>query len=59
MLKLGIALGDAAPMSIVELVERAGGAAETTGKEKKKPRARAGKGKKAGTEAPRRRAAAG
>ena len=58
--KLGLRHGDAAPVSLVELVERAGAAAETTGKEKKKPRARAGKGKKAaGTEAPRRRAAAG
>jgi large subunit ribosomal protein L17 len=59
VVKIGIRHGDAAPVSLVELVERAGQAAETTGKEKKKPRARAGKGKKAGTEAPRRRAAAG
>jgi large subunit ribosomal protein L17 len=61
VIKLGPRHGDAAPLSLVELVERAGAAAETTGKEKKKkPRARADKGKKAaGTEAPRRRAAAG
>ncbi len=60
VVKLGIRHGDAAPISLVELVERAGAAAEPKGKDKKKPRARAGKGKKAeGTEAPRRRAAAG
>jgi len=59
VIKLGPRHGDAAPVSLVELVERAGAAAEATGKEKKKPRVRAGKGKKAGTEAPRRRAAAG
>ena len=60
VVKIGIRHGDAAPVSMVELVERAGQAAETTGKEKKKPRARAAKGKKAaGTEAPKRRAAAG
>jgi large subunit ribosomal protein L17 len=59
IIKLGPRHGDAAPVSLVELVERAGAAAETTGKEKKKPRARAGKARKAGTEAPRRRAAAG
>ena len=60
VVKLGIRHRDAAPVSLVELVERAGAAAAPTGKEKKKPRARAGKGKKtAGTEAPRRRAAAG
>ena len=60
VIKLGIRHGDAAPVSLVELVERAGAAAEPKGKDKKKPRARAGKAKKAGgTEAPRRRAAAG
>ena len=60
VVKIGIRHGDAAPVSLVELVERAGAPAETTGKEKTKPRARAGTGKKAaGTEAPRRRAAAG
>jgi len=59
VIKLGPRHGDAAPVSLVELVERAGGAAEVTGKEKKKPRARAATGKKAGAEAPRRRAAAG
>ena len=60
VVKIGIRHGDAAPVSLVELVERAGAEAGTTGKEKKKPRARAAKGKKAaGTEAPKRRAAAG
>jgi large subunit ribosomal protein L17 len=60
VVKIGIRHGDAAPVSLVELVERAGQEAETTGKERKKPRARAPKGKKgAGTEAPKRRAAAG
>ncbi len=60
VVKIGIRHGDAAPVSLVELVERAGQGAETTGNEKKKPRARAAKGKKgAGTEAPKRRAAAG
>ena len=60
VIKLGIRHGDAAPVSLVELVERAGAAAEPTGKDRKTPRARAGKGRKAGaTEAPRRRAAAG
>ena len=60
VVKIGIRHGDAAPVSLVELVERAGAETETTGKEKKKPRARAAKGKKAaGTEAPKRRAAAG
>ncbi len=60
VVKLGIRHGDAAPVSLVELVERAGAEPETKGKERKKPRARAGKGKQAGgTEAPRRKAAAG
>jgi len=60
VVKLGIRHGDAAPISLVELVERAGAAAEPKGKDKKKPRVRPGKDKKAGgTEAPRRRAAAG
>jgi len=60
VVKIGIRHGDAAPVSLVELVERAGAETETTGKEKKKSRARAAKGKKAaGTEAPKRRAAAG
>jgi large subunit ribosomal protein L17 len=60
VVKLGIRHGDAAPVSLVELVERAGAAAEPKGKDRKKPRARAAKGKKGGgTEAPRRPAAAG
>jgi large subunit ribosomal protein L17 len=45
VVKLGIRHGDAAPVSLVELVERAGAEPETKGKDKKKPRARAGKGK--------------
>src|SRR5262245_35818583 len=40
VIKLGVRHGDAAPVSLVELVERAGAAAEATGKEKKRPRAR-------------------
>ena len=60
VVKLGIRHGDAAPVSLVELVERAGAQPETKGRDKKKPRTRAGKGKKAGgAEAPRRKAAAG
>jgi large subunit ribosomal protein L17 len=58
VVKLGIRHGDAAPVSLVALVERAGGAAETGGKGKKKPRQRA-RGKAAQAPDPRRRAAAG
>lgn len=58
VVKLGHRHGDAAPLSLVELVERAGQATEPASP--KKPRRRRGpeKGKKAAP-APRRRAAAG
>lgn len=58
IVKLGRRHGDAAPVSLVELVERAGAQADTTGKEKKKPRARRDR-TAAGAAAPKRRAAAG
>ena len=55
--KLGVRAGDAAPISIVELVDR-GGATEETGK--KKPQRRRDGGKQAAAkEKPKKRAAAG
>jgi large subunit ribosomal protein L17 len=60
VVKLGIRHGDAAPVSLVELVERAGAEAETAGKKKPRQRRDQGKGKaKSGAAEPRRRAAAG
>jgi large subunit ribosomal protein L17 len=58
VVKLGLRHGDAAPLSVVELVERAGAEPE---KGKKKPARRrdAGKKQKSAPAAPRRRAAAG
>lgn len=55
VVKLGHRLGDAAALSVVELVERKGVEADTG---KKKPQRRRDRGKP-GAEAPRRRAAAG
>jgi large subunit ribosomal protein L17 len=57
VVKLGVRSGDAAPISIVELVDR-GGATEDTGK--KKPQRRRDGGKQAAAkEKPKKRAAAG
>jgi large subunit ribosomal protein L17 len=57
VVKLGIRVGDAAPISLVELVERAGAEPE---KAKKKPQKRRDRGHKHGAGEPkRRRAAAG
>jgi large subunit ribosomal protein L17 len=56
--KLGIRAGDAAPISIVELVDR-GGATEDTGKKKPQRRRDAGKQQAAAKQKPKKRAAAG
>jgi len=56
VVKLGLRHGDAAPLSVVELVERAGAQAEKAG-QKKRRRDRGKEGK--GAAAPRRRAATG
>src|SRR5262245_932744 len=72
VVKLGLRTGDAAPVSMVELVERAGAepekggqkpkkgqpAARRTQKSSAKPAAKAGEGKGEGTKAPRRKKAA-
>jgi large subunit ribosomal protein L17 len=58
VVKLGTRHGDAAPLSLVELVERAGAQAEAGGRDRKKPRARRDKGA-AKAAPPKRRAAAG
>src|SRR5215510_12183699 len=58
VVKLGVRHGDAAPLSIVELVDRPGSESETAGKKKPQRRRDQGGGKK-GTPAPKRRAAAG
>ena len=55
VVKLGVRLGDAASMSLVELVDRPGSGTDGTGKKKKAPRRK----DTAKTESPRRRAAAG
>jgi large subunit ribosomal protein L17 len=57
VVKLGRRHGDAAPLSLVELVDRPGAEAEQAG-QKKKRRREGGKAQKA-TPEPRRRAAAG
>ena len=56
--KLGIRAGDAAPISIVELVDR-GGATEETGKKKPQRRRDGGKQQAAAKQKPKKRAAAG
>jgi large subunit ribosomal protein L17 len=56
--KLGIRAGDAAPISIVELVDR-GGATEDTGKKKPQRRRDGGKQQSAAKQKPKKRAAAG
>ncbi len=56
--KLGIRAGDAAPISIVELVDR-GGASEDTGKKKPQRRRDSGKQQPAAKQKPKKRAAAG
>jgi large subunit ribosomal protein L17 len=56
--KLGIRAGDAAPISIVELVDR-GGASEDTGKKKPQRRRDGGKQQPAAKQKPKKRAAAG
>ena len=56
--KLGIRAGDAAPISIVELVDR-GGASEDTGKKKPQRRRDSGKQQAAAKQKPKKRAAAG
>lgn len=59
VVKLGVRPGDAAAVSLVELVDRPGHGTDGTGK-KKKPARRKDTGKSSGkTETPRRRAAAG
>ncbi len=58
VVKLGVRIGDAAPISIVELVERAG-VPEPQKKKKPGRKKRAAKGKHDHEHAPRRRAAAG
>ena len=55
IVKLGVRPGDAASMSLVELVDRPGSGTDGTGKKKKAPRRKDA----AKTETPRRRAAAG
>src|SRR5215475_8347976 len=60
VVKLGVRAGDAAPVSLVELVDRRGKGADEAGKKKKAPRRKAAaKADKGGEkqEAPRRRAA--
>jgi large subunit ribosomal protein L17 len=57
VVKLGVRHGDAASLSLVELVERKGAEAESSGK--KKPQRRRDRGSKKQAAAPRRRAAAG
>ena len=57
VVKLGRRQGDAAPISLVELVERAGAKSEKAAP--KKPQRRRDQGKKKGAAEPRRRAAAG
>jgi large subunit ribosomal protein L17 len=57
VVKLGVRHGDAASLSLVELVERKGAKAESSGK--KKPQRRRDQGSKKQAAAPRRRAAAG
>jgi len=56
--KLGLRAGDAAPVSIVELVDR-GGATEDTGKKKPQRRRDGGKQQAAAKQKPKKRAAAG
>ena len=56
--KLGLRAGDAAPISIVELVDR-GGATEDTGKKKPQRRRDGGKQQPAAKQKPKKRAAAG
>ena len=57
VVKLGIRRGDAAPISLVELVERRGAAADVSGQKKTRRRGRTKGGE--GAAEPRRRAAAG
>ncbi len=58
VVKLGVRLGDAAALSLVELVDRPGSGAGETGKKKKAPRRKAAaKGGDKTGETPRRRAA--
>jgi large subunit ribosomal protein L17 len=58
VVKLGVRAGDAAPVSIVELVDR-GGATEETGKKKPQRRRDGGKQQPAAKQKPKKRAAAG
>jgi large subunit ribosomal protein L17 len=58
VVKLGVRHGDAAPVSMVELVQRAGAEADAGGKKKPRQRRDQGKGTRGPAE-PRRRAAAG
>lgn len=59
VVKLGLRPGDAAGVSLVELVDRPGTGADEAGKKKKAPRRKVEKGGDKGQETPRRRAAAG
>jgi large subunit ribosomal protein L17 len=58
VVKLGVRTGDAAAISLVELVDRPGAGGDT-GKKKKPPRRKAAAKADKGAETPRRRAAAG
>ena len=57
--KLGMRTGDAASISLVELVDRRGAGADEAGKKKKAPRRKAAQGAAKGEGTSRRRAAAG
>ena len=59
VVKLGMRPGDAAPISLVELVDRRGAGADEAGKKKKAPRRKAAQGAAKGEGTSRRRAAAG
>jgi large subunit ribosomal protein L17 len=59
VVKLGMRPGDAASISLVELVDRRGAGADEAGKKKKAPRRKAAQGAAKGEGTSRRRAAAG
>ena len=59
VVKLGMRPGDAASISLIELVDRRGAGADEAGKKKKAPRRKAAQGAAKGEGTSRRRAAAG
>jgi large subunit ribosomal protein L17 len=59
VVKLGMRVGDAASISLVELVDRRGAGADEAGRKKKAPRRKAAQGAAKGEGTSRRRAAAG